>query len=74
MVGYGYRWVMPMDYVTQEKSFLETLTPLQRYLVGDEYEHVEEFQFAGGRNPIAEWCEEHDIPKARHPESQAAHA
>ena len=74
MVGYGYRWVMPMDYVTQEKSFLAPLTPLQRYLVGDEYEHVEEFQFAGGRNPIAEWCEEHDIPKARHPESQAAHA
>ena len=72
MIGYGYRWVMPMDYITQDHTFLSKLTPLQRYLVGDEYEHVEEFQFAGGRNPIAEWCEEHGIPKARHPQSQAA--
>lgn len=74
MIGYGYRWVVPMDYVKQDAAFVEKLTPLQRYLVGEEYEHVEEFQFAGGRNPIAEWCEEHGIPKARHPAPQAAHA
>ena len=72
MIGYGYRWVMPMDYVKQDASFVETLSPLQRYLLGEEYENVEEFQFDGGRNPIAEWCEQHDIPKARHPQAQAA--
>lgn len=72
MIGYGYRWVMPMDYVQQDPAFLETLTPLQRYLVGEDFEQVEEFQFRGGRNPIAEWCDEHDIPRARHPQAQAA--
>lgn len=74
MVGYGYRWVVPMDYVKQNADFIKTLTPLQRYLVGEPFDDVEEFQVSGGRNPIAEWCEEHDIPKARHPQSQAATA
>ena len=72
MVGYGYRWVVPMDYVKQDQSFIDTLSPLQRYLVGESFEHVEEFEVSGGRNPIAEWCDEHGIPKARHPRSQAA--
>jgi ectoine hydroxylase-related dioxygenase (phytanoyl-CoA dioxygenase family) len=74
MVGYGYRWVVPMDYVTQERSFLDKLTPLQQYLVGEPFDDVEEFQFAGGQNPIAEWCEEHGLPKARHPQAQASQA
>lgn len=74
MLGYGYRWVVPMDYVTQEKSFLDKLTPIQKYLVGEPFDDVEEFQFRGGQNPIAEWCEEHGLPTARHPESQAARA
>jgi hypothetical protein len=72
MIGYGYRWVVPMDYRTQEQSFLDKLTPLQRYLVGEPFEDVQEFQFDGGRHPIAEWCEEHGIPKVRHPETQSA--
>ena len=72
MIGYGYRWVVPMDYVRQEQAFIDKLTPLQRYLVGEELEHVEEFQFQGGRNPIAEWCDKHEIPRARHPATQAA--
>ena len=74
MIGYGYRWVVPMDYVTQEAAFLEKLSPLQRYLVGEPFDEIEEFQVHGGRNPLAEWCKEHDLPTARHPESQAAHA
>ena len=74
MIGYGYRWVVPMDYRTQEQSFLDKLTRLQRYLVGEPFEDVQEFQFDGGRHPIAEWCEEHGIPKVRHPETQSARA
>jgi ectoine hydroxylase-related dioxygenase (phytanoyl-CoA dioxygenase family) len=70
MVGYGYRWVVPMDYVKQEADFLETLTPFQRFLVGEAFDEVETFQINGGRNPIAEWCDEHELPKARHPQPQ----
>ncbi|MDA0708932.1 MAG: phytanoyl-CoA dioxygenase family protein [bacterium] len=71
MVGYGYRWVRPMDYVHQPPSFLEKLTPLQRYLVGEPFEHVDTFQVDGGRNPLKEWCALHGIPLARHPKPQS---
>ena len=70
MVGYGYRWVMPMDYVKQDAEFVQMLSPLQRFLVGEPFDDVETFQVNGGRNPIAEWCDEHGLPKARHPQVQ----
>ncbi len=71
MVGYGYRWVMPMDFRSQAPDFLQKLTPLQRFLVGEPYEEVAEFQVSGGRNPLQEWCEEHGFSVARHPQVQA---
>ncbi len=70
MIGYGYRWVVPMDYRTQSREFVDKLTPLQRFLVGEPYEDVAEFQVHGGRNPLKEWCQEHGFPEARHPEAQ----
>lgn len=73
MIGYGYRWVMPMDYVKQSDDFMARLNPLQRYLMGGRADDVKNFQPGGGRNPLAEWCKEHDLPTARYPEVQAAH-
>lgn len=70
MVGYGYRWVIPMDYRSQSPDFIAKLTPLQRFLVGEAFDDVEEYQVHGGRNPLMEWCEEHGVPTARHPEVQ----
>ena len=70
MMGYGYRWVMPMDYLRQSKEFVATLSPIQRFLVGEPYEEVEAFQPDGGKNPIAEWCNERGLPNFRHPQVQ----
>ena len=70
MIGYGYRWVVPMDFVTQATDFVDKLTPLQRYLVGEPIEKVEEFLPGGTRNPLKEWCQEHGIPTTRHPQPQ----
>lgn len=70
MMGYGYRWVMPMDYRAQAPEFLAGLTPLRRYLAGGEFEEVEEFLPAGGRNPLAEWCQQQDLPASRPPPVQ----
>lgn len=66
MIGYGYRWVMPMDFRKQEPAFVEKLTPLERYLVGEAYDDIKSFQPSGGQNPLKEWCETHDIPPFRH--------
>tara|TARA_B100000579_G_scaffold433749_1_gene453133 strand:- start:1002 stop:1871 length:870 start_codon:yes stop_codon:yes gene_type:complete len=70
MMGYGYRWVMPMDYLRQSKEFVATLSPIQRFLVGEPYEEVEAFQPDGGKNPVAEWCNERGLPNFRHPQVQ----
>ena len=71
---YGRLWISLghalMDYVKQDAEFVQTLSPLQRFLVGEPFDDVETFQVNGGRNPIAEWCDEHGLPKARHPQVQ----
>jgi len=66
MIGYGYRWVMPMDFRRQSEEFIEKLSPLERFLVGEPYDDVKGFQPDGGANPLANWCKEHNIPIARH--------
>lgn len=66
MIGYGYRWVMPMDYRTQPRDFVAKLSPLQRYLCGEAYEERAHFQVDGGPNPLKTWCETHGVPLVRH--------
>ena len=66
MVGFGYRWVMPMDFRRQDSVFVEKLSPLERFLVGEQYADVVNFQPDGGANPLAEWCRAHGVPTARH--------
>ena len=43
MIGYCYRWLKPMDYVRQEQSFLEKLSGIEKYLVGEEVDDTLEF-------------------------------
>ena len=66
MVGFGYRWVMPMDFRRQDPVFVEKLSPLERFLVGEQYADVVNFQPDGGANPLTEWCRAHGVPTARH--------
>lgn len=33
--GYGYRWLRPIDYVTQPRELLDAVTPIRRQLLGD---------------------------------------
>jgi len=68
MIGYGYRWVMPMDYVKQPGAFVEKLAPLQRYLVGEPADDSKVFHFDGGANPIKEWCVAHGVDLVRYTE------
>ena len=65
MIGYCYRWLKPMDYVKQDGSFVEKLSDIERYLVGEEVDDTVEFQPQGGANPLNEWCEQHGIEPDR---------
>ncbi len=66
MIGYCYRWLKPMDYVKQEASFVEKLSDIERYLVGEEVDDTLEFQPQGGANPLNAWCARHGIEADRH--------
>ena len=65
MIGYCYRWIMPMDFRKQEPAFLEKLDPFERYLAGESYAEDDAFYYDGGPNPVAEWCKTHDVPARR---------
>ena len=66
MIGYGYRWVVPMDFRKQKQEFLEKLDPLESYLVGESYDDVKTFQVDGGSNPLRDWCHQYDVSPTRH--------
>ena len=66
MIGYGYRWIMPMDFRKQEQRFVEKLNSLERYLVGESYDAVKTFQIDGGSNPFRDWCQRYGVPPTRH--------
>ena len=65
MIGYGYRWLKPMDYVKQQLEFVEKLTDIEKYLVGDEIDDTLEFQPSGGLNPLNEWCAAYGVEQDR---------
>ncbi len=66
MIGYAYRWLKPMDYVMQDRSFVEKLSDLEQYLVGEDLDDTLEFQPSGGFNPLNDWCQQHGIEQDRH--------
>ncbi len=66
MIGYGYRWIKPMDYRVQADQLLDQLNPMQRFMCGEPYIKRDTFDFSGGENPIAAWCEEKGLPTVRY--------
>ena len=65
MIGYACRWLKPMDYVKQDLSFLEKLSDIEKYLVGEEIDETLEFQPSGGQNPLNEWCPQYGVEQDR---------
>ena len=65
MIGYGYRWVMPLDYRSQEPAFMDKLDELGRYLVGERYPKIEGYKAGGGDSPLTPWCEQNGAPEIR---------
>lgn len=65
MIGYCYRWLKPMDYVKQDASFVDRLSDIERYLVGEELDATLEFQPQGGANPLRAWCEQNGVDQDR---------
>lgn len=65
MFGYGYRWIMPIDYRQQEPHLFDKMSRFERFLVGDRWDEGTHYVSNGGTNPIQAWCAEHGIPFTR---------
>ena len=65
MFGYGYRWVMPLDYRSQEPAFMDKLDDVGRYLVGERYPKIVGYKAGGGDSPLTPWCEQNGAPEIR---------
>jgi len=65
MFGYGYRWIMPIDFRQQDSPLLEKLDVAGRYLVGERYPPRVDYTPGGGDSPLAPWCERHGAPAVR---------
>ncbi len=61
MFGYSYGWMRPTDYRRQSAELIEKMSPMQRFLVGEPIDDTQEFNMAGGENPIETWCAEHGV-------------
>lgn len=48
-----------MDFRKQDGTFIEKLTPLERYLVGEPWVDTPGFQFDGGATPLRDWYNVH---------------
>lgn len=54
------------NYRRQNEDFIAKLSPLERFLAGEQYDDVVGFQPDGGANPLRDWCKQYDLPTARH--------
>ncbi len=65
MFGYGFRWIMPIDFRQQDTALLEKLDLPGRYLVGERYPPSVDYTPGGGDSPLAPWCERYGAPAVR---------
>ena len=58
-LGYGYRWLRPMDYLRMPEELLDRCDPVRRQLLGD-CSSAMGFQIPeAGEVPLKEWMQEH---------------
>jgi ectoine hydroxylase len=55
--GYGYRWLRPMDYVTQAPELLERVRPIHRQLLGDAVTQLGYYLPTDEDVPLRAWWE-----------------
>lgn len=61
MMGYGYRWLKPVDYVSQSSELVSKLDEFGKFLVGEKPSGSTKFRIGDRANPIKEWAEKNDF-------------
>ncbi len=58
-IGYGYRWLRPIDYRIQEESILQEANETTRWLLGEPLHSDTDYRQVDSGNPLARWCAAH---------------
>lgn len=61
MFGYSYRWLRPMDYLTQPPELVEKVDEIGKQLLCATADPLGRFIPGGGAEPLIRWCEQHKI-------------
>jgi ectoine hydroxylase-related dioxygenase (phytanoyl-CoA dioxygenase family) len=57
-MGYAYRWIRPMDYVTMPQELLARVTPIRRQLLGDAATQLGYYLPTDADVPLRGWARE----------------
>ena len=57
-IGYSYRWIRPMDYVTMPRDLLERCDPIRRQLLGDAATELGYYLPTDADAPLRAWLKE----------------
>jgi len=58
-IGYCYRWVKPLDYVTADPDLLAACSPVERQLLGDHSSALAFWLATPDELPLHDWLEAH---------------
>ena len=58
-MGYCYRWVKPLDYLSQPEDLMAQATPVQRQLLGEQCSEMTFWLPKPGEVPLEDWLKAH---------------
>jgi len=61
MIGYGYRFMKPMDWAVMDEHVVEQLDDIGRQLVGRTGNPGGKFRPGSQVQPLADWCKQHGV-------------
>ncbi len=63
-MGYGYRWLRPMDYVQMPQDLLDRVSPVRRQLLGDAATQLGYYLPTDADVPLRAWLKQQDELRA----------
>jgi ectoine hydroxylase-related dioxygenase (phytanoyl-CoA dioxygenase family) len=60
-IGYSYRWIRPMDYVTMPEELLARCSPIRRQLLGDAQTQMGYYLPTDADIPLRAWAKERAV-------------
>jgi hypothetical protein len=61
MMGYGFSWMKPMDYMVQPQELIDKCDPIGQQLLNGLKDAEGRFVPGGIHTPLIEWCDQYGV-------------